>query len=222
MAEPEVVEPGAGFDPLEPETPRDEIGRRSSKLLPVLHAAAMGIGLETIRRIQVDAADRTKRDYRVQEDVFRAAAGLDAASEEPEGEEPEPETDMGDMMIVGELNVIGGADPTDSLKLLKGKGLDQRAKGSAAATAAPGAAVEAVKAAVDDAKAAMPDFPDLPDLKLLKWLKPLATGLLGGAVGLGALGLYNALSRSEVPTGPLPPAVVDTDTDSSSGVTIKN
>jgi hypothetical protein len=187
---------------------REEIAKRSGDILPVMHTAAAAIGLETLRRIQHDAADRTAEDYRFQNDMMRKVNGLNATPQQP-ATAPESESGMGDLIVVGEINTGGSQQGIEeALKMLKGKVMDQTTKASAQPAAEPTA----------EPQAAIPQASSTTNT-----LGKIAAGLaLAGAGGIGVLGAQMAIHHL---TKPEPAVVVqpaDTDTDTTATIGIKH
>jgi len=219
------------------DSPRVEIGKRAADLLPVMYAAALGVGIENHRQILRDANDRTKRDYKFQQDFMRAANGLDPES--PSDVAPDSEDDMGDFMVVGEINVQGGGqdDLKQMLSMLKGKVVQQESEPSPnastpaeeppptepaepapppepvapPATSPPPPAPEPVAplpaAVAEPARAQMP-----------WWLQAALAAASGGALLSTGAFIGSLVSRPDTPQVTQPQ---DTDTDTATDIGIK-
>lgn len=181
--------------PEKPKTGGSEIAKRAGDLLPVMHAAAAAVGLETLRRVQHDAADRTAAFDRFQHDLMRKETGLEPLPQ-PAGESSASESAMGDMIVVGEINTGGSRQGLDeALQMLKGKVLDQKTE--AAPVASPAAA---------------PASSTLGKLAL-------GAALLSAGGGLGTIG--GALAASMLNQQPAVVQQGDADTDTTATIGIK-
>lgn len=180
-----------------PKTGGTEIAKRAGDILPVMHTAAAAIGLETLRRIQHDAADRTAQDYRFQNDFMRKVNGLEANPQQPAAA-PESESAMGDLIVVGEINTGGGQQAMEeALKMLKGKVMDQTNK---------------------------PIAQEQPQVAQQgsNWTGKLAAAAaLLGAGGIGSLFTTLALNYANKPEAPQVVQPSDTDTDTTATIGIK-